>query len=94
VQYIFSALCFVHKNKEPYIGNVEIHDRNTRNNLDFHVATTNLTIGQKGIYYMGQKMFNSLPSCIKDKINTRREFKRLIRNFLYCNNFYIIRQLF
>jgi hypothetical protein len=31
---------------------------------------------------MGLKVFNSLPSYIKVKIN---EFKRLIKNFLYCN---------
>jgi hypothetical protein len=48
----------------------------------------------KGIYYTEQKVFNSLPSCIKDKIYNGREFKRLIRNFLYCNNFLYIRRLF
>jgi hypothetical protein len=93
-QYILSVLCFVQKNKELYIQNVEIHGRNTRNNLDFHVTTTNLTICQKGIYYMGQNIFNSLPACIKDKICDRREFKRLIRNFFYCNNFYRLEYYF
>jgi hypothetical protein len=37
---------------------------------------------------MRENIFSSLPSCIKDKIHDGREFKRLIRNFLYCNNFY------
>jgi hypothetical protein len=94
VQYIFSVVCFVHRNKELYIRNVEIHGRNTRNNLDFYVTTTNLTICQKGICYMGQKIFNSLPSGIKDKINDGREFKRLITNFLYCNNFCTLEDCF
>jgi hypothetical protein len=94
VQYIFSVLCFVCKNKELYIRNVEIHGKNTRNNFDFYVNATNLTICQKGIYYMGQKIFNSLPSDIKDKIDNGREFKRLIRNFLYCNNFYSLEEHF
>jgi hypothetical protein len=73
---------------------VEIHRKNTRNNLDFYVTTTNLTICQKGIYYMGQKNFNSLPSDIKDKIDNGREFKRLIRNFVYCNSFYSLEEYF
>ena len=73
---------------------MEIHGKNTRNNLDFYVTATNLTICQKGIYYMGQNIFNSLPSDIKDKIDNGREFKRLIRNFLYCNNFYSLEEYF
>jgi hypothetical protein len=43
---------------------------------------------------MGQNIFNSLPSHIKDKIDNGREFKRLIRNFLYCNNFYSLKEYF
>jgi hypothetical protein len=93
-QYIFSVLCFVCKNKELYRRNVEIHGKNTRNNLDFYVITTNLTTYQKHIYYMGQKIFNTLPSHIKDKIDNGRAFKRLIRNFLYCNNFYSLEEYF
>jgi hypothetical protein len=73
---------------------VEIHGKNTRNNLDFYVTATNLTVCQEGIYYMGQKIFNSLPSDIKDKIDNGREIKRLIRNFLYCNNFYSLEEYF
>jgi hypothetical protein len=73
---------------------VEIHGKNTSNNLDFYVTTTDLTICQKGIDYNGQKKFNNLPSDIKDKINNEREFKRLIRNFLYCSNFYSLQEYF
>jgi hypothetical protein len=52
---------------------VEIHGKDTRNNLDFYVTPTNLTICQKGIYYMGQTIFNSLRSNIKDKTDNGRE---------------------
>jgi hypothetical protein len=71
---------------------VEIHGKNTRNNLDFYVNATNLSIYQKGIYYMGQNIFNSLPLDMKDKNGNGREFKRLIRNFLYFNNFYSLEE--
>ena len=58
------------------------------------VTATNLTICQKGIYYIGQKIFNNLPSDVKDKIDNEREYKRLIRNVLYCNNFYSLEEYF
>jgi hypothetical protein len=73
---------------------VEIHGKNTRNNLDFYVTATNLTICQKGIYYIGQTIFNNLPSDVKDKIDNEREYKRLIRNVLYCINFYSLEEYF
>jgi hypothetical protein len=41
---------------------------------------------------MGLKVFNSLPSYIKVKINDINEFKQLIKNFLYCNTFYTLEE--
>ena len=61
-QYIFSLLCFVCNNKDQFTGNLDIHERNTRRGLDFHYLTSDLTIYQKGTYYMGLKVFNSLLS--------------------------------
>jgi len=36
---------------------------------------------------MGLKVFNSLPSSMKEKLQDIKEFKRLIKIFLYCNTF-------
>jgi len=38
-QYIFSVLLFVVKNKELFITNQEIHNINTRFNINLHPAT-------------------------------------------------------
>jgi hypothetical protein len=43
-----------------------MHVRNTRYGSDFHDATSNLAIYHKSTYYMGLKVFNSLPSSIKE----------------------------
>jgi hypothetical protein len=75
-QYIFSLLCFVCNNKDRFTHNLDIHEINTRRGLDFHYPTSNLTIYQKGTYYMGLKVFNSLLSYIKVKINDINEFQR------------------
>jgi len=43
---------------------------------------------------MGLKVFNSLLSYIKDKLQDGEEFKRLIKNFLYCNMLYTADEYF
>jgi hypothetical protein len=53
----------------------------------FIIPASNLIIYQKGAYYVGLKVFNSLPSYIKVKINDINEFKGLIKNFLSCNTY-------
>jgi hypothetical protein len=73
---------------------LDIHRRNTRNNLDFHITSTNLAINQKSAYYMGWKIFNRLPSYIKEETHNVRKFRRLIKNFQYCNNFYTLDEYF
>jgi hypothetical protein len=43
---------------------------------------------------MGLKVFHSLPSYIKDELQDIKEFKQLIKNFLYCNTFYTLHEYF
>ena len=62
--------------------------------LDFHITSTNLAVYQKSTYYMGQKIFNSLPSYIKEEIHNVRKFRWLLNNFLYCKNFYTLDEYF
>ena len=93
-QYIFLLLRFVCNNKDRYIWNLDIHGRNTRYGSDFHYPTSNLTVYHTSTYYMGLKGFNSLPSYIKDKIQDIKQFRQLIKNFLYCNTFYTLDEYF
>jgi hypothetical protein len=62
-------------NKEQYICNLDIHGRNTRYGSDFNYPTSNLALYQKNTYFMGLKVFSSLPSDIKDKVHDIKEFK-------------------
>jgi hypothetical protein len=77
IQHSLAITC---NNKDLFTRNLDIHERNTRRGSDFHYPSSNLTIYQKAAYYMGLKVFNSLPSYIKVKININ-EIKRLIKNF-------------
>jgi hypothetical protein len=72
-QYIFSLLLFVVKNREQFKFNSEIHNINTRYNNNIHYPTCNLTVFQKGTYYFGMKVFNNLPSTIKNLANDTKQ---------------------
>ena len=64
-QYIYSILLFVTKHKDQ-LSNSQVHKINTRQTFDLHVPTANLTIYQKGVYFSGIKIYNHLPTAIKD----------------------------
>ena len=57
-QYIFSVLLFVVKYNDLYSTNQEIHNINTRPNINLHLPVCNLTLFQKGAYFSGIKLFN------------------------------------
>ena len=65
-QYILSLLLFVVDNGDYFKVNSEIHNINTRNKLNLHLPISNLSVYQKGTYHSGIKVFNSLPSQVKD----------------------------
>jgi len=89
-QYIFSLLYFVITNSKQYITYSSIHGRNTRYGSDFHQTISNLSLYQRGSYHMGLKIFNSLPTCIKDISCNLKVFTYLLKIFLHSNSFYTL----
>jgi hypothetical protein len=87
-QYILSLLTFVSNNREQYFANSEIHNINTRHTNNLHLPRTHLCIYQKGVFYSGIKIFNSLPRNIKTYIDNPKTFKKAVQKFLYTNSFY------
>jgi hypothetical protein len=64
-QCIFSTLVFVVKHKDLFALNMDFHSINIHHKLDLHVPLVNLSKVQKGVYYSGINLFNSLPLSIK-----------------------------
>jgi len=62
--------------------NSAIHNINTTNNSDFFQPLSHLTIYQKGPFYIGVKVHNSLPPAIKDLSHNIKKFKSSLRGFL------------
>jgi hypothetical protein len=81
-QYIFSLLLFLIKNRNQYPVNSEIRHINTRQHSNFHQPLPSLTKCQKGTYYLDIKVYNGLPSCIKDGSDNPNTFKLLLRDFV------------
>jgi len=49
---------------------------------------------QKGAYYYGIKVFNSLPSQIKDLSANKNQFRCALESFLYSHSFYTLDDYF
>jgi hypothetical protein len=93
-QYIFSVVCFVINNQNEFIRNSEVHNINTRQIRKLHQPTTSLSLYQKGIINKGTEIYNNLPSYIKDTSANLNKFKSLLKNFLYSNSFYTLKEYF
>jgi len=89
-QHILSLALFVAKNREDFIINSEIHPYNTRFNSNLHPSSTRLTKYQKGTYSSGIKIYNCLPTRIKQLSGDVNKFKLALKKFLLARSFYSI----
>ena len=72
--------------------NSETYSINTRQSINLHLPHTNLAILKKGVPSLGIKIFNSLPSEIKNFSNNQKIFKT-IKKITY-NFFYLLHEYF
>ena len=84
-QYTFSLLLFVTKNRDLYELNSEIRNINTRFSSDLPTPTANLTTFQKCPFYFGIKVFNHLPTSVKNTTYNINQFRSLLKSFLLIN---------
>jgi hypothetical protein len=92
-QYLFSLLLFVVRNKVLYTTNQEIHNINTRSNINLQLPVCNLTVFQNGAYFSGIKLFNHLPPKIKSLSNEIKLFKPALKGFLTHTHFIPLRSI-
>jgi len=93
-QYIYSILLFVTKNKDQFLSNSQVHKINTRQTFDLYVPTTNLKVYQKGVFYSGIKIYNHLPTAIKDLSDDKNKLKLALKRYLLHNSFYSLEEYF
>jgi hypothetical protein len=92
--YILSLILFMIRNKNQFLVNSEIHHIDTRQQANFHQPSVNVAKYQKGVYHLGVKVFNMLPSYIKTEPENPNKFKVVLQKFLYENSFYSLDEYF
>jgi hypothetical protein len=85
-QYIFCLLLFVVKNRKLFSLNKDLHSINTRQQLNFHQPAAHLKKYQLGPYYMGIKLYNTLPAFLKNESHNQVRYRSLLKNISIGGN--------
>jgi hypothetical protein len=93
-QYMLSLLMFVVQNKTLFTTNTENYNLDTRQRNNLYLPQANLTTYQKGACYSRIKIFNNLPSEIKNVAGNQKKFKIALKKFLYTYSFYTLEEYF
>ena len=87
-QYMFSLLLFTVNNKALFQMNFEIHS------INFSSTTCQFDNIQNGTYYTGIKVFNYLPTHIKNLSHNVNQFRLALRDFRHFHSFYTSEEYF
>jgi len=93
-QYIPSLMKFLLQNQGKFTSITEVHNINTRKKLKLHKPISNLTLYQKGVFYMSIRIFNRLPDCIARVVENKRSFISTLRQHLVNTSFYSLDEFF
>jgi hypothetical protein len=91
-QYILSLMKVLSHHQEMFTSNIEIHNINTRNKLKLHKPINNLTLYQKGVYYMCIRIFNKLPEYIANIVGNKKIVILTLGQYLVSKSFYSIEE--
>jgi hypothetical protein len=69
-------------------------NKQTRQNMNLHLHSSNFTVYQKGTYYMAIKIYNSLPTQIIETAYDPKQFRKNLKSFLDLNSFYTLQEYF
>ena len=61
---------------------------------DLHTPNANLTPFQKVPFYFGIKVFNYLPTSIKNTSHDINQFRSVLKRFLLINSFHLLKEYF
>ena len=60
--------------------------------INFHLPSVSLTKCQKGIGYLGVKVFNKLPKYLEEEFDNPKKFKKCLKNYLSIKTFYSLQE--
>ena len=77
-QCMLSLLMFVVQKQKFFLTNSENSNLDTRQRNNLYLPQANLTVYQKGAYYLGIKVFNNVPLKIKNVAGNQKKTLKLI----------------
>lgn len=89
--YIFEVILFVHNNLHLFNTNSSVHSVNTRNKNKLCITQCNLALRQRGLGYMGVKLYNHLPENLKT-IRDIKQFKCKFKDLLINKCYYSVEE--
>jgi hypothetical protein len=92
-QYILSLMLFTVDNQNNFQTNLNIHAINTGNKNQLHFPSASLSCLQKGVFYSGIRIFNSLPDNIRNLRNDKVQFKKELQKYLVTHSLFNYRIL-
>jgi hypothetical protein len=66
----------------------------TRQSNNLFLPTSSLALYQKGVFFTDIKLFNKLPSEIKETIQTQSLFKSSLTSYLFSHSFYELEEFY
>lgn len=91
--YIFETLIFLFKHRHLFEGNTFVHPYSTRHKLDYCLPKHRLLMTERGSNYASLKLFNKLPTHIK-QLGSIGIFKKSLKQFLLNLEPYSINEYF
>ena len=85
-------MSFVSTNRELFVNNAHIHNFPTSSQKDLHPPIANPSVFQKGVYFSGIKIYNNLPTRIKQLSHDTLKFKKAVKRFLLDKSFYSLEE--
>jgi len=85
---------FVVENLREFITNSDIDSLNTRQKSHLHPPLVRTTKGQKGVQYMGVKIYNKLPTKIQSLSTNKKQFYKALKKILLLGSFYMLESFY
>jgi hypothetical protein len=85
---------YVVNNRDLFTGNIEVHNKITRQNINMFPPSISLTKVQKGAYYSDIKIYNLLPKKLKQLSSDQKSLGPALKKCLYVNSFYSTEKYF
>jgi hypothetical protein len=83
LQYIYSLMMFIIKNRETFVINKDYYELKTRQDLNLNTHQVNLAIFSKGVHHTAIKVYTGLPYTLKTNSSYPKKFKAILKDFLY-----------